>query len=160
VVSSGWALGSTLSKQYGKAANPLFNAGMQLLFGGVFMLLLSPVVDDYTGFQPWNADGIISLVYLITFGSVLAYAAYMYVLDVLPVGIATIYAYVNPLIAVVAGYLFLGEALDIYIGLAFVTIVVSVFLVNKGYRQQHRSAQLQNTSKMAEAFPESAPAES
>ena len=80
-------------------------------------------------------DGVIALVYLIIFGSVLAYAAYMYVLDVLPVGVATIYAYVNPLIAVLAGSMLLGEQLTIYIFLAFVAIAVSVFLVNRGYKQ-------------------------
>ena len=77
--------------------------------------------------------------------SVVAYAAYMYVLDVLPVGVATIYAYINPLIAVLAGALLLHEPLNIYIGLAFVTIVVSVFTVNMGYRQQ-RKTDLKNNS--------------
>jgi drug/metabolite transporter (DMT)-like permease len=160
LATSGWALGSTLNKNQGKSINALFNSGLQLLFGGAMMLVFSPVADDYTGFQPWNRDGIISLVYLIVFGSVLAYAAYMYVLNVLPVGIATIYAYINPLIAVVAGYLFLNEAMNIYIGLAFVTIVVSVFLVNRGYRQQHKADKLSEELKIAEAFPESVPAES
>lgn len=160
IATAGWALGSTLNKSATKSVNPLFNSGMQLFFGGVFMLCISPVVDDYTGMQLWNTDGLLSLIYLITFGSVLAYAAYMYVLNVLPVGIATIYAYVNPLIAVVAGYLFLDEAMNIYIALAFVAIVVSVYLVNIGYRAQQKTAEQLLKSKMAAAFPESAPAES
>lgn len=158
IATSGWALGSTLNKRHGKAVNPLFNSGMQLAFGGVFMLIISPVADDLTGFQLWNTDGLLALLYLIVFGSVLAYAAYMYVLDVLPVGIATIYAYINPLIAVLAGYLFLHEELNIYIGLAFVTILVSVFLVNRGYRQQHKADKLSGDA--ADAFPEDVPAES
>jgi len=160
VATSGWALGSTLNKKYGKAANSIFNSGMQLTFGGIFMLFISPVADDFTGFHPWNTDGILALIYLIIFGSVLAYAAYMYVLDVLPVGIATIYAYVNPLIAVIAGYLFLGEALNLYIMLAFAAIVISVLMVNRGYRQQHRSDQLLKDRTLADAFPENAPVES
>lgn len=139
LATSGWAWGSTLNKKYGKAENPFFNSGLQLLFGGTFMLFISPVTDNYSGMQLWNVDGLLSLAYLIVFGSVLAYAAYMYVLDVLPVGVATIYAYINPLIAVLAGALFLHEPLNIYIGLAFVTIVVSVFTVNMGYRQQRKN---------------------
>jgi len=79
----------------------------------------------------------------------------MYALSALPVGIATLYAYVNPLIAVIAGYLFLSEELNIYTGLAFVSIAISVYLMNKGYRKQHQAA-----STIADAFPESAPAES
>jgi drug/metabolite transporter (DMT)-like permease len=146
LATSGWALGSTLNKKYGKAKNPFFNSGLQLLFGGVFMLFISPVTDDYSCMQLWNPEGLLSLAYLIVFGSVLAYAAYMFVLDVLPVGVATIYAYINPLIAVLAGAVWLHEPLNIYIGLAFVTIVVSVFTVNLGYRQQ-RKTELKNETK-------------
>ncbi len=157
MATAGWAYGSTLSKKYGSAANPLFNAGLQLLLGGVFMLLLSTVADDHSVPLVWNAQGVLSLVYLITLGSVAAYAAYTFVLRVLPVGVATIYAYINPLIAVLAGFLFLNESLNLYIGLAFITIMVSVFMVNKGYRVQHRNEIKKN--QMAEAFPENAPAE-
>ncbi|MBL7690525.1 MAG: EamA family transporter [Flavipsychrobacter sp.] len=135
LATASWAFGSTLNKKHGKASNALFNSGMQLMFGGLFMLMVSPVADDFSGFNLWDADGVAALVYLIIFGSVLAYAAYMYVLDVLPVGVATIYAYVNPLIAVLAGSMFLDEQLNIYIVLAFVAIAVSVFLVNRGYKK-------------------------
>ena len=135
LATASWAFGSTLNKKHGKASNPLFNSGMQLLFGGLFMLVISPVADDFSSFTLWNDDGVAALVYLIIFGSVLAYAAYMFVLDVLPVGVATIYAYVNPLIAVIAGSLLLKEQLNIYIVLAFVAIAMSVFLVNMGYKQ-------------------------
>lgn len=155
-----WALGSIVNKKNTDPVNPFFNSGMQLFFGGLFMLLISPVTDTYTGLQLWNRDGLLALVYLIVFGSVLAYAAYMYALSELPVGIATIYAYINPLIAVIAGYLFLQEDLNLFTGLAFVTIMASVYLMNRGYRKQHK-ATTKNVieTKMAEAFPESPSAE-
>jgi drug/metabolite transporter (DMT)-like permease len=155
LATCGWALGSIVNKQDAAPVNPFFNSGLQLLFGGLFMLLLSPIVDDYAGFVLWNTSGVISLVYLVIFGSTLAYAAYMYALSVLPVGLATIYAYVNPLIAVLAGYMFLEEALNIYTGLAFVTIVISVYLVNIGYRKQHKEDKSKAAAKLAGAFPES-----
>jgi len=158
VATASWALGSIINKKDTDPVNPFFNSGLQLFFGGLFMFFISPAIDNYHGLQLWNRDGLLALLYLITFGSVLAYAAYMYALSALPVGIATIYAYINPLIAVIMGYLVLNEALNIYTGLAFGTIAVSVFLVNKGYRQQHKNEL--ETSKIAEAFPESAPAES
>jgi len=154
-----WALGSIINKKNVDPVNPFLNSGMQLFFGGVFMLMLSPAVDSYKDFQLWNTQGIAALAYLIVFGSVLAYAAYMYELSILPVGIATIYAYVNPLIAVVVGYLVLNEEVNVYTGMAFVTIVISVYLVNRGYRKQHKDDQ-DKISKMAGAFPESLPADS
>ncbi len=155
VATAGWALGGTVNRRHTNAVNPFFNSGLQLLFGGIFMLFISPAVDNYSGFELWNTEGIVSLIYLIIFGSAIAYAAYMFALNVLPVGVATLYAYINPLIAVLAGYLFLKEELNIYIGLAFITIVISVFLVNRGYRNQHKQEQ-ENVSKIGAAFPETA----
>ncbi len=157
IATCGWALGSTINRRGGEASNPFLNSGMQLLFGGIFMLVASPAVDNYNGFVLWNTQAILALAYLIIFGSALAYAAYMYSLSVLPVGIATLYAYVNPLIAVMAGYLFLNEDLNIYIGLAFATIIFSVFLVNRGYRKQHKQEYNTDTVLPADAFPESMP---
>lgn len=154
LATSSWALGSIINKKKAATVNPFFNSGMQLLFGGVFMLALSPAIDDYTGMQIWNTNGLLAMGYLVVFGSVLAYASYMYALSALPVGIATIYAYINPLIAVLAGWMFLHEELNIYTGLAFATIVVSVYLVNMGYRKQHKQAAISAALNTAEAFPE------
>ena len=156
IATTAWAMGSIINKKHTDAVNPFFNSGLQLFFGGLFMFIISPVMDSYEGFHLWDKDGLLALLYLITFGSVLAYAAYMYALSKLPVGIATIYAYINPLIAVIVGYLVLNEALNIYTGFAFITIAVSVYLVNRGYRKQHKN----EASKMAAAFPESEIAES
>lgn len=90
------------------------------------------------------------MIYLIVFGSVLAYTAYMYALKELPVGIASLYAYVNPLVAVVLGYFVLNEQLTWFTALAFVTIMAGVYLVNYGYRKQHKEKQIssQNSTKI------------
>ena len=149
-----WAYGSVLNKKNINPVNAFLDSGMQLFFGGMFMLMLSPAIDDLHNVQWWDRNGFLSLLYLISFGSVGAYAAYTYTLSKLPVGIATIYAYINPLVAVIMGYFILQEELSIYTGLAFVTIIVSVFLVNKGYRKQHASelkTSLKNTAGVTAA---------
>ncbi len=153
-----WALGSILNKRGAKPVNPNFNVALQLFFGGCFMLLESPLIDDYSNFVLWDAEGLFALLYLTVLGSVLAYAAYMYALAELPVGIATIYAYVNPLVAVILGYFAMNEPLNIYIGMAFITVVLGVYLVNRGYRKQHETINklAENT---ADAFPENVPAD-
>jgi len=155
LATAGWAAGSIVNKTNKNPVNPFFNSGLQLLFGGLFMLILSPALDSYRGFHLWDRDGLLSLIYLIIFGSALAYAAYMYTLSKLPIGVATLYAYVNPLIAVLTGYVFLHEPLNIYTGMAFVAIIISVYLMNRGYRKQHKEA-----INATDAFPESVPAES
>ena len=160
VATASWALGSMVNKKNIDPVNSFLNSGMQLFFGGLFMLIISTMADDYTNLQLWNRDGLLSLLYLIIFGSVLAYAAYMYALSTLPVGIATLYAYINPMIAVITGYLVLGEKLDMYTIMAFGTIVLSVFLVNKGYRKQHKES-IKNNAELTitGALPEIVPAE-
>ncbi|RYD56416.1 MAG: EamA family transporter [Sphingobacteriales bacterium] len=138
--TSCWALGSIINKKRQVQTNPIFNSGMQLLFGGIFLLTASPVVDDYTNAFVWHADGFWALIYAIIFGSVLAYTAYMYALKELPVGLVSTYAYVNPLVAVILGYLILNEQLTWITALAFATIMLGVYLVNLGYRRIHKKA--------------------
>lgn len=153
IATSSWALGSIISKKNTRQTNPMFNSGMQLFFGGVFLLLFSPVVDDYKGIDYANSDALLSLAYLIVFGSVIAYAAYNFALSTLPVGVVTLYAYANPLVAVVMGYLLMNEPLNIYTVLAFLTIVVGVYLVNRGYRRQHRYMDEPDPVDAIAAFP-------
>lgn len=157
LATASWAMGSVINKKDAKPVNPFLNSGMQLFFGGIFMLLISPFTDDYSTIQMSSSEGWLALLYLIVFGSVLTYAAYMYTLSKLPMGIATIYAYINPLVAVVLGYFILHEPLSIFTGLAFATIAISVFMVNKGYRIQQK---LITETKPAGPFPETAIAES
>ncbi len=131
-----WALGSVFNKRKAPPVNALFNSGTQLFFGGSFLFIASPAVDNYAGMNLLQPEVLWSLVYLIVFGSVLAYTAYMYALSQLPVGVVTLYAYVNPLVAVVLGYYMLAEPLTIFTALAFLSIVSGVYLVNFGYKRQ------------------------
>ncbi len=137
VASFSWAVGSAINKKHKSPVNPIFNSALQLFFGGLFMLIASPVLDGAYTFPLWQPQALMSLIYLITFGSVLAYAAYMYAFSALPVGIATIYAYINPLVAVILGYLILKEPLTIYTAFSFLAIFAGVYLVNRGYKKQH-----------------------
>ena len=141
IATTSWAAGSLISKKNTNQTNPMFNSGMQLFFGGVFLFMFSPFVDDYHNIDYANGSALLSLAYLIVFGSVLAYAAYNFTLSVLPVGVVTLYAYVNPLVAVIMGYLFMKEPLNIYTVFAFLTIAIGVYLVNIGYRRQHKNIQ-------------------
>lgn len=138
IATCSWALGSVLNKKKNALVNPTFNAGLQVVFGGLFLFIFSPFIDDYTHVRLFHKQVIYPLLYLIIFGSVLAYTAYMFALKELPVGIVTLYAYVNPLVAVVLGYFWLSEKLTVYTLFAFIAIVSGVYIVNYGYRQQHK----------------------
>jgi drug/metabolite transporter (DMT)-like permease len=77
--------------------------------------------------------------YLTIIGSVLAYGAYGYALSNLPITIVSMYAYINPMVAVILGWLILKEPLDFYIAIAFALTISGIYLVNKGYQIRHRA---------------------
>jgi drug/metabolite transporter (DMT)-like permease len=135
----GWGGGSVLSKRWGNKTNPMFDSGMQLFFGGVFLLLTSPLVDDYSTADWYNTDALMALIYLIVFGSIIAFTVYRYALKELPVGFVTSYAYINPLVAVILGAL-VGEPTSAWTGVSFIAVIAGVFLVNKGYQRRKRLA--------------------
>ena len=130
-----WAYGSMISKKNKVTANPIFNSALQVSFGGIFLLLFSPAVDNYDHINLQNTEGLLAIGYLIIVGSVLAYTAYMYALKHLPVGLVMVYAYINPLVAVILGWWLVNEPLTIYTMLSFICIAGGLFLVNKGYKK-------------------------
>lgn len=139
VATGAWALGSVLSKQRFKPSNPVFNSGVQVTAGGLILLLASGLFQEGGTLRGIAAEGWWTMIYLVVVGSVLAYSAYMYMLQHLPVGIATLYAYVNPVVAVIVGFLWYQERITHWTLLAILTILGGVFVVNVGYRRQKRS---------------------
>ncbi|MBY0434955.1 MAG: EamA family transporter [Cyclobacteriaceae bacterium] len=128
-----WAIGSIWIKKKNTASNPFFNAGLQMLFGGLFLIPFSLLLDDYGRIQ-WNESVIYSLVYMSLVGSVAAYACYSYAIKKLPMTLVSLYAYINPIVAVLLGWLVLNEKLNLRIALAIVVTVAGIYIVNKGYQ--------------------------
>jgi drug/metabolite transporter (DMT)-like permease len=136
IATIAWSLGSVINKKRTAQINPIFNSGLQLLFGGILLFCFSPAMDSYENMDFFQPNVLWPMLYLVSFGSVLAYTAYMYSLKELPVGIVSLYAYINPLVAVILGYFILQEKLTWFTALAFAAIVAGVYLVNYGYRKQ------------------------
>jgi drug/metabolite transporter (DMT)-like permease len=130
----GWAGASIWIKKKNTESNLYLNAGLQMLFGGALLFPLSAAFDDYTMIS-WTAEAIYPFIYLVVFGSIVAYISYSYALRKLPMTIVSLYAYINPLVAVVLGWLVLDEKLNDKIGVAFLITVVGIYIVNKGYQQ-------------------------
>lgn len=80
-----------------------------------------------------------SLIYMILIGSVAAYACYSYAIKNLPMTLVSLYAYINPIVAVVLGWLILSEKLNTKIGIAIFITVAGIYLVNKGYQMKNSS---------------------
>jgi drug/metabolite transporter (DMT)-like permease len=128
-----WAGGAVWLKKRGAVGNLFFNAALQMFFGGLWLVPASLLFDDLSTVS-WSAEAVYSLIYLIIFGSIVAYACFSYALRNLPMTIMSLYAYVNPVVAVLLGWLFLGEKLNAKIGMAILITVAGIYIVNKGYQ--------------------------
>ena len=128
-----WAIGSIWIKKKNQNSNPFLNAGLQMLFGGLFLIPISLVMDDYHTIQ-WSNEIIYTLAYMIVVGSVGAYACYSYAIKKLPMTIVSLYAYINPMVAVILGWLILNEKLNLRISIAILVTVAGIYLVNRGYQ--------------------------
>jgi len=128
-----WAAGSVWIKKKNENTNPFINAGLQMFFGGLFLIPLSLIFDDYSTIH-WSGGVISALVYLILVGSVAGYACFSYAVKKLPMTIVSLYAYINPIVAVLLGWLVLDEKLNLRIGIAILITIAGVYIVNKGYQ--------------------------
>ena len=127
-----WAGGSVWLKKRGNDGNPFLNAGLQMFFGGIWLIPSALLFDDFSRVT-WSVEAFYSMIYLVLIGSIVAYACYSYVLRKLPMTIVSLYAYVNPIVAVILGWMILGEKLNLKIGIAILITVAGIYIVNKGY---------------------------
>lgn len=134
---AGWTFGSALSQRKLKLAPGAMGFATEMLAGGAVMLALGIASGEFSRFiagGPPTPAAVAALLYLIFAGSIAAFSAYMYLLSQVSATIATSYAYVNPLIAVLLGVLFGGESLTMHEAIATVVIVASVILLTRGRR--------------------------
>jgi drug/metabolite transporter (DMT)-like permease len=129
--SLSWAVGSLYSKKVTPPGRPFQAIAMQMLAGGAGLLVLSIATGELSALQleAVSLRSVLAVLYLAAFGSIIAYSAYVWLLGhVDPARVAT-YAYVNPIVAVLLGWAFAGEALNLRIMIASAIIVAGVAMI-------------------------------
>ncbi len=127
--SLSWAFGSVLSKKWQTAATDPFGAiAWQMIFAGMANLVFALLVEKPAEVT-WTFSGVAAILYLVLCGSWIGYTAYIWLLQHVPTSKVSTYAYVNPVIAVLLGWLVLHERIDRYVLLGSAIIVASVVLV-------------------------------
>jgi len=125
-----WQYGTLRAKYYLADVPPLMSSAMQMLFGGIVTGAIGLALGE-TGRLRFASEGVMALGYLIVFGAVLAYSAYVYAIRHMPTTNMSLYAYVNPVVAVILGSLLLHERLTVLSVAAMVIILVGVGMVQK-----------------------------
>ena len=126
--SLNWAIASIYLKRRIVSGSMMPNVGVQMFAAGV-LFLLAAVFFGGISLEEASTDGIAALLYLIFIGSILAYTAFNYMLKALPASKAGTYAYVNPVVAVILGYLILNEIVTTQTIIAALIILGGVVLV-------------------------------
>jgi drug/metabolite transporter (DMT)-like permease len=121
----GWNVGALRSKLRPANAGPMAVATIQMLTGGIILTIAALVTGGFSHMS-FSARSVYALLYLMVFGSVIAYSAFLYALARIRPGKLTLYAYVNPAVAVVVGWLLLHEPLTARMVLAMLVILGGV----------------------------------
>ena len=135
---AGWSFGSIIQRRNAGKAHPVVAGGVQQMAAGLAMIpwaLLFP----HAAIQ-WNTRGVSAILYLITFGSLVGYSAFVYCMDRLPVAIVSIYPYVNAVVAVALGWLFYREPFGLRETAAMVIIFAGVAAVKRYSQKPSESA--------------------
>jgi drug/metabolite transporter (DMT)-like permease len=144
VASLSWATGSYLATRRPMPANPFVATGLEMVIGGGATFLVGVARGELSGFsldqvsgRSWFAVG-----YLVVFGSLIAFTAYVWLLGNAPVSQVATYAYVNPAVAVFLGALVLGEpiTLSVLVGGLVILVAVAVVVAEEGRRHRRPDA--------------------
>ncbi|MBC8045494.1 MAG: EamA family transporter [Fimbriimonadaceae bacterium] len=131
-----WSIGSVLTTKYKLSIDLLFGAGIQMLFAGIVLLPISILSGHSMNLLHAQTDSILSLIYLIIIGSVISYSLFIYANSKLSAARVSIYAYINPIVAILLGWMILREKLNIYIIIGTVITLAGVYVVNNEFRKQ------------------------
>jgi drug/metabolite transporter (DMT)-like permease len=127
-----WSLGTVMAKRWNSPdVSPLLNAGLQITAGGLGGFVLSLFWDKNWDIHH-STQGWLSIVYLIIFGSALAFTLYMYALKHLSASVSSLYTYINPVVAILLGWALLGESLSTLELVGMAVTIAGVWLVNAG----------------------------
>lgn len=131
VASLSWAAGSMYSRSARMPDSPLMSTAAQMLTGGVLLIAFSYVTGDWSKLEVSSISlrSYAAFGYLVAFGSIIGYTAYIWLLKNADASLASTYAFVNPIVAVILGWAMVGEQLTVNTLAAAVIIIAAVVLV-------------------------------
>ena len=132
-----WAFGTLYTKQQAIHFNPYFSLGFQMFFAGIIIFIVASVTGNTIPFAQIPNTSWIAICYLVVFGSLVTFAAYIYTLQHLPTELASVYAYINPIVALILGALLVNEKLTPFIGVGGIITISGVYLVNNSLKKKN-----------------------
>lgn len=151
-----WSIGSLYAKRAPAPAAPLLGIGMQMLLAGVFLTVVSLSLGESVAIAEVSYRSALALVYLIVFGALIGFSAYVWLLRVASTAKVVTYAFVNPVVAVALGWWLAGEEITGRTLVAAAVIVLAVFLITTARPVRRRKGR-RSESEADEAAAEDPP---
>lgn len=130
-----WAFGSLYTKKKAASFNPYFSLGLQMLLSSIFLFIYTGCTGTFVSLAKIPSPAWWSIAYLVVFGSITTFVAFIYALQNLPTEISSIYAYINPIVAVLLGAFIFNEPLTITLSIGVMVVLLGIYLVNKAIKR-------------------------
>ena len=125
-----WSVGTIFIARNKVEINPYYGIGWQMLISSFILFVIAQTTQPVIPLHAIPLTVWLVIGYLVLFGSLIAFVAFIYSMKKLPAAVASLYAYINPLIAMIGGYLILNEKLSVNILWGSAVTLIGVFLVN------------------------------
>ena len=133
--SISWAFGGLYTKKHAANFNPYFSMGLQMIISAIALFGVTYTTGDMININNIPLNAWLAVSYLVIIGSVLTVIAYVYMLQRLPTSQASIYAYINPVVAVLLGAVIFNEKLNMYVAIGGAVTIFGVYLVNDSFKR-------------------------
>ena len=145
-----WSVGSVYAKHHPTGVAPLMSAAIQMLIAGTALTLTGVMLGEWNALH-FSGRSFSAFIYLIVFGSIIAYGSYTYAVQKLPLSLVSTYSYINPVIAVLLGWVVLSEQMNWRVITAMLIILSGVAMVKGGRFRLRRKSYRQKGSVAEEA---------
>ena len=135
IATFAWAVGTVIMGRKKIRLNRYYSLGWQMLIAGGTRNLICAIGDFNMPLAEVPTNTWLSIGYMVLFGSIITFSALLYSLQHLPTTLASIYAYINPLVAVVLGHFLLGEKWSLFLLVGALVTLAGVYMVNAGFRR-------------------------
>jgi drug/metabolite transporter (DMT)-like permease len=134
----GWSVATIFIANNKLKLNPYYALGWQMLLGAILLYIASVVTGQHIPLQQISNKAWCTIAFLVIAGSIIAFAAFIYSVKNLPVAISSLYAYINPLVAMLAEHFYFGTTLTADIWLGAIITVLGVYIVNYSIKRNHK----------------------
>ena len=133
-----WSIGTIFIARNRVDINPYYGVGWQMILSSIILFIIMQTTQQVIPFFDISIKAWVVIGYLVFFGSLLAFIAFIYSMKVLPTAVSSLYAYINPFVAMVTAYIVLNEKLSINILWGSLVTITGVFLVNYSAKRANK----------------------